>query len=116
MARARNSPAAPGLTEQCLAIVNDLAIKGQTIAQQDSAAAALRSRQPDALAQRGFDIGLAADGGDTEHGPAKQAIRDSLNPGEQAGFSAGESFALDATKRSKWRATVHSPQKGSNCE
>jgi hypothetical protein len=78
--------------------VNDLAVKGQAIAQQDPGAAALRIEQPDALAQRGFDIGLAAASGDTENGPRKQAIHNSLNPAEKSGFTAAVSFSLERNR------------------
>lgn len=112
IARSRNSPAAPGLTAHCLAIVNDLAIKGQAITQQDPAAAALRSSQPDALAQRGFDIGLAATGWDTEHGPGKQAIRDSLKPAEQVGFTAAVSFSLERNRIKQTKSNAALADKG----
>jgi hypothetical protein len=111
-ARSRNSPAAPGLTAHCLAIVNDLAIKGQSMSQQDPTAAALRSRQPDALAQRGFDIGLAAVGGDTANGPGKQAIHNSLELAEQPGFTAAVSFSLERNRIQQTRNNAALAQKG----
>ncbi len=112
MARERHSPAAPGLTEQCLTIVNDLAIKGHALAEQDSAAASLRSRQPNTLAERGFDVGLAAAGGDTENGPGKQAIRDALSPAEQVGFNAAVSFALERNRAKQTESNTALADKG----
>jgi hypothetical protein len=93
-ARARNSPAAPGLESKCRDFVSTLAAKGEAIANQDPAAVALRNRQPDASARRGFDIGMAAAEGQTADGPGKQSIHDSLPPAEQAGYAAAVSFSL----------------------
>ena len=52
-ARARNSPAAPGLEARCRA---DLAAKGAAIAEQDPMVAEARAAETDALYQHGFDI------------------------------------------------------------
>jgi len=93
-ARARNSPAAPGLEGQCLALINAFAAKGEAIANQDPAAVALRNRQPDASARRGFDIGIAAAEGQSAPGPGKQSIHDSLPAAEQSGYAAAVSFSL----------------------
>ncbi len=93
-ARARNSPAAPGLEDKCRGFVSTLAAKGEAIANQDPAAVALRNRQPDADARRGFDIGMAAAEGQTAPGPGKQAIHDSLPAAERAGYNAAVSFSL----------------------
>jgi hypothetical protein len=112
VARARNSAAAPGLEAKCVAIVNDLAVKGQTIALQDPAAATLRITLPDTLAQRGFDIGLAAAGGDTENGPGKQAIHNALKPAEQAGFTAAVSFALERNRIQQTKNNAALAKKG----
>ena len=103
VARARNSAAAPGLEAKCVAIVNDLAVKGHTIAQQDPAAATLRISLPDALAQRGFDI--SGSGGDAEN-PSKQAIHNVLKPAEQAGFLA-VSHSLSTQQNSPSEAMRH---------
>ena len=111
-ARAANSPAASGLTAHCLAIVNDLAVKGQAIAQQDPVAAALRIKQPDALAQRGFDVGLAAAGGDTENGPGKQAIHNSLKPAEQPGFTDAVSFSLERNRIQQTKSVTSMANRG----
>lgn len=112
LARARNSAAAPGLTAHCLAIVNDLAVKGQAIAQRDPTAATLRSRQPDAFAQRGFDIGLAAAGEDIFNGPGKQAILNSLELAEQPGFTAAVSFSLERNRIQQTRSNAALADKG----
>jgi hypothetical protein len=92
--------------------VNDLAVKGQTIALQDPAAATLRITLPDTLAQRGFDIGLAAAGGDTENGPGKQAIHNALKPAEQAGFTAAVSFALERNRIQQTKNNAALAKKG----
>ena len=111
-ARARNSAAAPGLEAKCVNFVNDLAVKGQTIAQQDPGAATLRIRLPDALAQRGFDIGLAAAATDTEDGPDIQAVHNSLKPAEQVGFTAAVSFSLERNRIQQTRNNAALAKKG----
>src|SRR5262249_51877855 len=83
LARARNSPAAAGLAAQCQASINALAVKGESIANQDPAAVALRNQQPNDYARRGFDIGMAAAEGQTAPGPGKQAIHDFLPTAQQ---------------------------------
>jgi hypothetical protein len=92
-ARARNSPAAPGLEASC-----DLATKGAAIAAQDPLATALRNQQPDGPAREGFDIGMGAAAGDTLPGPGKQRIHDSLPQAKQAGFSTAVSFSLERNR------------------
>ena len=102
-ARARNSPAAPGLEAQCLAQeaanLNTLAARGEAIARQDRVAASLRNLQPDDPSRRGFNVGLAAAEGHTAPGPGKQRIHDQLNPAEQAGFDAAVSFSLTRNRQ-----------------
>lgn len=97
-ARARNSPAATGLENQCQAQellgVDALAAKGGGIASQDPLAAELRNLQPEGAARRGFDIGIAAAEGQTAPGPGKQRIHDALSPAEQQGYAAAVSFSL----------------------
>jgi hypothetical protein len=98
-ARARNSPAAPGLEARCATQqelhVADLAAKGEAIAMQDPLAVELRQQQPGDSAQRGFDIGMAAAEGHTLPGPGKQRTHDSLTTHEQAGFEAAVAFSLE---------------------
>jgi hypothetical protein len=108
-ARARNSPAAPGLEAECRAQqeanarapidVEALAAKGEGIASQDPLAVELREQQPDDAARRGFDIGMAAAERQTEWGPGKQRILDSL-PGraEREGFKVATSFSLERNR------------------
>lgn len=108
-ARARNSPAAPGLEAQCRAQgpagelrpidVNALAVKGEAIARQDRVAGELRNLQPDDSARRGFHIGLAAAEGHTADGPGKRRIHDQLKPEEQRGFDAAVSFSINRNRR-----------------
>lgn len=111
-ARDRNSPAADGLEAKCIAFVNQLAVKGQTIAQQDPGAATLRIKLPDALAQRGFDIGLAAAATDIQDGPDIQAVNNLLKPAEQAGFSASVSYALERNRIEQTRTNAALAKKG----
>jgi hypothetical protein len=108
-ARARGNPAAPGLEARCRAEeaaqaqapidLDALAEKGPAIAEQDPLAVELREQQPDDAARRGFDIGMAAAEGQTEWGPGKQRILDSL-PGraEREGFKLATSFSLERNR------------------
>jgi len=111
-ARARNSPAAPGLERQCLAnggslgapapagpTVDDLAAIGARIAAQDDAVAQARGADPSAFFGVGFDVGSGLFGdpalgakGNTLMGPGSQRIRDSLSPAGQRGFDAAVAF------------------------
>ena len=97
-ARARNSPAADGLEAQCLATVNALAARGEAIVNQDPFALALRNQQPQGLARRGFDIGMAAAEGQTAPGAGKQSIQNSLSSAEQVGFDAAVKFSLERNR------------------
>lgn len=98
-ARARNSPAAPGLEAQCLAQLNSLAARGTVLANEDPAALQLRIQQPDTSAKRGFDIGMAAAEGQTLPGPGKQKIHDTLPVAEQKGFTAAVTFSLARNRK-----------------
>ncbi|MGH6628627.1 MAG: hypothetical protein ACREB3_02720 [Burkholderiales bacterium] len=110
IAKARNSPAAPGLEQQCLASggsmtpppppvdaaqLDALAVKGGPIAAADPLSAALRAQQTGAAGQRGFDIGMAAAENQTAPGPGKQHIHDSLPADEQPGYAAAVAFSLE---------------------
>jgi hypothetical protein len=55
-----------------------LAQKGQAIANRDPLTFVLRNLHPEGPVRRGFDIGMAAAEHDTELGPGKQRIHDSL--------------------------------------
>ncbi len=105
-ARARNSPAAPGLERQCSAFLASfvpidaqtlalLATKGPAIAAEDPLFTELRNRQPEGVSRDGFDIGLAASEGQTAPGPGKQRIHDSLTPEQRAGFEIAVAFSLE---------------------
>src|SRR5215204_2638979 len=94
---ARNSPAAPTLNApgregsvkpppMDAAQLEEMAARGEAVANQDPLSAELRERQPDDPARRGFDIGMAAAEGQTAPGPGKQRIRESLNRAEWEGF------------------------------
>ena len=78
--------------------VDDLAARGEGIANRDPLAAELRNRQPEGPARRGFDVGMAAAEGQTLPGPGKQRIHDSLSPAERPGFAAAVSFSLERNR------------------
>ncbi len=91
IARARNSPAAPGLEEKCRA---DLTARGAGIAQADAVVAEARAAETDALYRQGFDIATAIFGnpalgaqGNTATGPGSMGIRDLLSAPGQRGFN-----------------------------
>ena len=97
-ARARNSPAAPGLEERCRA---DLAAKGAAIAEQDAIVAEARAAETDGLYREGFDIATGIFGdpalgaqGNTATGPGSLRIRDSLSDAGQRGFNASVTLHL----------------------
>ncbi|MEP7147544.1 MAG: hypothetical protein ABI857_01495 [Acidobacteriota bacterium] len=98
-ARARNSPAAPGLEAQCRAY---FAAKGAAIAQVDEIVAEARgAAEADALYQQGFDIATGIFGdpalgaqGNTATGPGSLGIRDSLTAAGQRGFNASVTLHL----------------------
>jgi hypothetical protein len=119
-ARARNSPAAPGLEKQCTtylaahpalppldpARIETLATVGSEIAAIDPDVAAARSAVADGDYQRGFDIatGLFGDPalgaqGNTLMGPGSAQIRDSLPASGQRGFNDSVKFHLARTYR-----------------
>ncbi len=112
-ALARNSPVAPQLVARCRAIgggegmpltPDELAAKGQLMANHDALVAELRSRQPIGN-QRGFDIGIAAAEDDTVWGPGKQKILTSLNAPQQEGFKVAVSFSMDRNRNKALAAT-----------
>jgi hypothetical protein len=78
-----------------------LATRGEEIAAQDALSAELRSRTGEGAARRGFDIGMAAAQGQTQHGPGKQRVRDALSPAEQQGFDLALSFSLQRNRNAK---------------
>jgi hypothetical protein len=102
-ARARNSPAAPGLERQCRALqaqapaidAHGLAGRGAVLAADDPDLTALRGLQPDGPVRTGFDIGLAVVGDDTAWGPGKQAQLDAVGAEEQLGFKIAATYAMD---------------------
>lgn len=97
-ARARNSPAAPGLEAQCR---TSLAAIGAAIAEADPTVAAARDAEADALYRQGFDIATAIFGdpalgarGNTATGPGSLGIRDALSAAGQRGFKASVALHL----------------------
>jgi hypothetical protein len=119
VAKQRNSPAAPGLEQQCLAQggfvvleppvdaaqLEALALKGGPIAAADPLAAALRAQQTGTAGQRGFDIGMAAAENQTAPGPGKQHIHDSLAKDEQFGYYEAVTFSLQRNNNRELAAT-----------
>lgn len=109
-ARARNSPAASGLEAQCRAVggtsappidvaqLDDLATKGEALANADPLALELLNREPDDPSRRGFNIGMAAAEGQTLPGPGKQRIRTALSAAEQMGFDVAVAFSLERNR------------------
>jgi hypothetical protein len=77
---------------------DELASKGEMIANADPLSAALRNRVPSEASRHGFDVGMAAAEGQTLPGPGKQRIHDSLNTIEQVGFDIAVSFSLDRNR------------------
>jgi hypothetical protein len=118
-ARDRKSPAAAGLAARCLALggrlpdpeggvpltADQLAIVGATIAARDRYSALLRDQQPAGQIRYGFDIGMGAAEGQTEWGPGKQRMLDSLPRGQQEGFKVAISFSLDRNRNAELAAT-----------
>lgn len=94
LARERNSPAAPGLEEKCLAVK-----KGQALVNEDPLAIELRNQQPDDSARQGFDIGMAVAEGQTLPGPGKDKVCASLGtPAEQNGCRIAVSFSVERNR------------------
>ena len=96
-ARARNSPAAPGLEAQCAAQpidLNALAAKGEVVARQDPLATQLLWQQTDGNARLGFLFGMAVWDGHTAPGPGKDRIRNNLPMDYQGGFDLAAAFSL----------------------
>jgi len=111
-ARARNSPAAPGLEARCKAQgeqtpidFDGLAAKGEAVAAEDPLATELRNLQTEGPARLGFDIGMGAAEGQTAPGPGKQRIHDALSPAEQPGFVVALTFSLDRNRNVDMAAT-----------
>ena len=107
-ARARNSPAAPGLEARCKTEgeqppidFDALAIKGEAIASQDPLSVDLRNQQSEGPTRLGFDIGMAVAEGQTAPGPGKKAIQDRLSPAEQGGFVFALAFSLDRNRNAE---------------
>jgi len=107
-ARARNSPAAPGLEAQCAAQSakpalpvldeawrNDKSARGEALAAADPLAVELRNSIPEGKSRNGFDYGMAVAEGDAANGPGKQAIHDALDPDERFGFERAVRFSVE---------------------
>src|SRR5258708_6945497 len=87
--------------------LDDLAARGEALANADPLSAELRNRQPEGPARRGFDIGMAAAEGQTAPGPGKDKIRASLPSDasdkqggldEQRGFDTAVEFSLERNR------------------
>lgn len=75
-----------------------LASRGAAIAKADPDVAAARNATSDVFYKLGFDIGLAAAEGQTQPGPGKDRLRDSLLPALRGGFSDAVSFTLERNR------------------
>ena len=84
--------------------LNALAARGEAIANQDPLAVELRNQQAEGLARRGFDIGMATAEGQTQPGPGKQRIQNSLSPAEQEGYKAAVSFSVERNRNARFAA------------
>jgi hypothetical protein len=82
-----------------------LAAKGAAIASRDPLFAALRALQPEGPARLGFDHAMVAALNQTQWGPGKQGIVDSLSGDEQEGFRVGAYIAVDRNNNDQW-ATI----------
>jgi hypothetical protein len=89
---------ATGAGQNLLSEADQLAPAGAALADSDPLMSALRDRQPDGPARHGFDVGIAATGKDTQWGPGKQRILDSLPAAGQEGFKVASSFAMDRNR------------------
>jgi hypothetical protein len=78
--------------------IAELEPRGAVIVNRDPLAVLLRNQQPAGAARQGFDIGMAAAEGQTENGPGKQRIHDSLSPAEQGGFAIAVAFSLERNR------------------
>jgi hypothetical protein len=76
--------------------LDQLAARGRELADADPLLAALRDEQPNNLGQRwGFEVGLGAAEGHTEHGPGKESRGRSLMAGQRAGYAIAVGFTID---------------------
>jgi len=103
----RGAPEAADLSAKCrangggqnlLSEADQLAPAGAALAADDPLVSALRDRQPEGPVRHGFDVGIAATSKDTQWGPGKQRILDSLPPAGQEGFKVASSFAMDRNR------------------
>ena len=78
--------------------LSGLAEQGAALSAEDAMATALRDRLPDDESRRGFDIAMAAAKGQTEWGPGKQRIHDSLTQAGQIGFKTATSYLFDRNR------------------
>jgi hypothetical protein len=78
--------------------LDDLAARGEGIANADPLTAELRNREAEGPRRRGFDIGMAVWEGNTLDGPGKQRTYAMLSPDEQVGFRIARAFSLDRNK------------------
>ena len=96
-ARARNSPAAPGLEAQCAAQpidIDALISRGAIVAKQDPLATELLLQQTNEYARQGFLVGMAAWDGHTAPGPGKDRIRGKLAMEHHVGFDPAAAYSL----------------------
>jgi hypothetical protein len=78
--------------------LNALAVEGEALAAGDVVATSLRESLAEGEARRGFDIAMAAARGQTQWGPGKQKILDSLGTEAQTGFKIAISYLFDLNR------------------
>jgi hypothetical protein len=109
----RNAPEAVDLSSKCRAAgggqnltsqAEQLAVAGEAIAAGDPLLTEFRKRQPGGATLRGFDVGVGVCGKQSEWGPGKQKVLESLPPSEQDGFKIAISFVLDRNRNAEFAA------------
>ena len=89
---------ASGGGQHLISEADQLAASGASIAAADPLITELRNRQPAGPVRQGFDAGVAVTGSDTQWGPGKQKILDSLPAAGQEGFKVAASFVMDRNR------------------
>jgi hypothetical protein len=75
---------------------DELAARGRELAEADPLLAQLRDELGNQLGERwGFEVGLGASEGHTEHGPGKEQLAQLLMPGQRAGYRIAVGFTID---------------------
>jgi hypothetical protein len=78
--------------------LNALAAEGEALTAEDAVATILRESVAEGEPRRGFDIAMAVAWSQTEWGPGKQQLLDSLNAAAQSGFRTAISYLFDRNR------------------